>query len=191
MKQAKNNLINNILQGHKAVKNSPAQYTTLCATGSEQAQRFEALEFLVNNDSELSIEVRAVIELMLLSGCRISQAISVTSKQILNNGAIRIIGSKGSNDKIIFVHKFKSFWLRNKQNISNLLSVYSRFYFYRLFVKKGIFITLPGKINKNVTHSVRQLFIESLQTNEIDNELIKETVGHKNIKSQEFYKRKK
>lgn len=180
-----------LLHGTKSESNSNAQYSVLLTGNSQAEQRFNAVVHLLEHNSTLAVEVKAVIELMLYSGCRISQALSITSTDILLNGTIRIRGNKRSDDVITRCILFKEFWINNRIYINSILSNYNRFFFYRLFKKYGITFKLPHKTNYNVTHSLRQLFIDSLNVNDVSCELIKKSVGHKNVKSQEYYKSKK
>lgn len=176
-----------ILDRTNAVSKPPAQYTTLWQAAGNLAARNSIVVDLLTKPNELSALDQAVVEVMFLSGCRISQAIGIKPNQINVNGSIKIIGSKKSSDTIVFPVYSRNFWINNKSNIDSLLCLYSRFYFYRLFKKKGLVYKLNGKQNLNVTHSLRQLFIDSLAHSNIEPELIKKSVGHKSIKSQDFY----
>ncbi len=167
---------------------SSAQYTTLCSDASQTTARSNIVCTYIAPDSKLSELEKAIIELMFLSGCRISEALGIDSNAILRNGSIQIKGSKGSSDRIISVILYRDFWLRNKLFIKSVLQPFSRFYFYRLFKQLGLSYHMYGKYNMNVTHSLRQLYIESMNEGAVSNELIRNSIGHKSINSQEYYK---
>ena len=181
-------LLNNKKPRVNSVINPSAQYTTLYAANNLTAERSNLICTYIAPESNLSELEKAIIELMFVSGCRISEAISINSNDILKNGSIKLKGSKGSNDRIITVILYRNFWLRNKLFIKSILQPFTRFYFYRLFRKIGLTFHMSGKCNANVTHSLRQLYIESMNEGNISNELIKNSIGHKSINSQEYYK---
>lgn len=192
MKKKERLIKKNIVQdAFRSVQKPSAQYTILCDSSMDEVVRSNEVVELLTTDNSVSVLEKAVIELMFISGCRISQAISIKSSDISVSGKIRIKGSKGSDDIIAFPTMFRDFWTCNKNFISSVFIGYNRFYFYRLFKKKGLIKKLEHKINWNVTHSLRQLYIESLKNSEFDDELIKKSIGHKSIKSQEFYINKK
>jgi len=181
-------LLNSKKPPTKAVINPSAQFTTLCTSDNLTGARAALVCGLFALDSSLCTQDKAILELMFISGCRISEALSICSNDILKNGSIRLKGSKKSSDRIISIVLYRTFWLSNRTDIRNLFYSFNRFYYYRLFKKHGLSFLIPGKLNMNVTHSLRQLYIESMNEGNISNELIKTTIGHKSINSQEYYK---
>ena len=182
--------LNTILHGSKSVPNLCAQSTTLCEVPDALQSHINKVEALLCSSSNLSILEKAIIELLYNSGCRISEILSIKSNSITRSGQIFIKGSKKSSDRVIQSVLFRRFWIDNKLSIQNLLSNYNRFYFYRLFKNNGLAISFESKKNKSVTHSFRHLYINSLADSNISNLNIQSAIGHKSIKSQEFYKKK-
>lgn len=128
-----------------------------------------------------------VIELLLFHGCRISEVLRISPNDVLQNGYIKIKGLKGSNDRLVYPYHNSKYWLHALKNTLPIGPTYSRFYFYRLFKRLGLYELNVGKKNKSVTHSFRHKLLQSFNSENIDIENRKNFIGHKSIKSTKHY----
>ncbi len=131
--------------------------------------------------------VRAVLEVLFLNGARISEVLKATGKNITPQGNIIVKGSKGSSDRLLVVSYHRDFWLRWKNNNECLGDVFSRFFFYRYFRKLGLSMSVRGSSRSVVTHSLRHLLVQSGMKVEETKEILSKYIGHKSIKSIEYY----
>lgn len=174
----------------KPVSNPSAQSATLCDQGSpDVVPSFDVATFL-NEHSELQHVEKAVIELMFLYGLRISEVLQINHSDISKGGNIRIKALKGSSFRIVQSLMFKDFWISESQPLLPLSSVYSRYYFYRLFRKYGLYSTFGVNQKASVTHYFRHLRGLEVQSAFEDWELTASSLGHKSIKSTVFYGQK-
>lgn len=134
---------------------------------------------------------KAVIELLMLNGLRISEVLSIKPSDVLPNGYIRINGKKGSNDRLITSNYFRTHWQTSFISLLPLHLYYSRFYFYRLFKKIGIYGRYGSNKYNSVTHYFRHEIVLSMQKSGVDDQLISEFLGHKSSKSLLYYVGKK
>ena len=171
----------------KAIPKPSAQSTTLLQPAPIKDINLTALYSNYENNRLLSRSDLAVIELLMFYGLRISEVLRIGQRDILNNGYIRITGSKGSNDRMIYPSKNSSYWQNTlKQNLP-LSNTYSRFYYYRLFKRLGIYERFSGRKNSSVTHLFRQKLLREFKTNNIAIDLRAQFIGHKSTKSTKHY----
>ena len=179
------------IHGIKSVPTPSAQTTTPCAQGSPDAlQGFDVAEFLTKA-SGLSVTEKAVIELMAIGGLRISEVLNICPADISRSGNIRIRSLKGSAFRVIQPFIFKEFWLSGGNGLLPLSSVFSRYYFYRLFRKYGLYATFGNNQHRSVTHYFRHLKGLDIQESFEDWNLTASVLGHKNINSTQYYGKKK
>lgn len=138
-------------------------------------------------DKNLSIELKALVEILELSGCRVSQILQVHYKNISTHGQIKIIGSKNGNDIIVKPQMYKEFWLDYRRNGISFRSVYSRFALYRLFKHYGLFIKVESSQKKSVCHCFRHMLATDTATITTDKTIIANKLGHKSTNTQKYY----
>ncbi|HSH51375.1 MAG TPA: tyrosine-type recombinase/integrase [Bacteroidales bacterium] len=162
---------------------SVAQFAGLVAGRSilEMAKSLDAI--LSNSNYELPSLELAIIELQMLYGLRISEVLSIQFNDIAYDGSILIHGKKGSSDRYVHPLKFVDYWRYFRNNRLTIPSYCNRYYFYRLYKKKGIYLTMRGNKKSSVTHFVRYLYIAKMLNENIDIDIIKKVVGHKSINS--------
>lgn len=178
-------------RGVNAVTNPPAQTATLLHPDSNDIlQIIERANELLSSNT-LPRVLLAVIELQLFYGLRISECLNITTADISKTGHIRIRGAKGSNDRIVIPYKFSSFWQNEAKALLPLVTVYSRFWFYRQYKNLGLYAIFGNSKVKSVTHLFRHLNILSLKDNFNETNLTKQFIGHKSINSTLHYERKK
>ena len=140
---------------------------------------------------------KLLINVMLQSGLRISEAVSIKVEDVnLNDGLLRVRSSKGNKDRLTMlsgnlVDDIKQFLLNRKDNNPYLFSVRD----------SHITIKLPQKIIKQAAkkanlskrvfcHALRSTFAKYLSDNDVDQPTVKELLGNNtfntNIYSQPY-----
>lgn len=174
----------------KSVMSPSAQSSALLRANSAECLLSDAaMEFILHNHA-YPIDFKYLVYLLLVSGCRISEALGVTSDDITGNYRIRLRGSKGSNDRVIFLPELPVGKLNLLAGQGFIWQVYSRFYVYRVLKQHGIYISKEGNQNKAVTHAFRNAYAAELQTIVGSSELKSQAMGHKSLKSKQYYERK-
>lgn len=130
--------------------------------------------------------VLAIVELLVYYGLRISDVLRFTPDDVCRDGSIKITQAKGSS--ILFCHpiKYRYVWLELAHCGNEFKIIYSRQYFYRLFLKCGFYAIYSGNINKSVTHNWRHLRALAVFGSERDFKNITAALGH-NSKNSAFY----
>lgn len=175
----------------KFVLSPSAQTSALCAAGSGREAAYQAAvtRFLV--DSTQPVALRALVELMQVSGCRISQALSISRTNISKNGRITLKGAKGGVDVIATPILYKSFFYEFKDGLNCGFADYNRFFIYRVFKRNGIWLAGFTSEKKAVTHSFRHALVNDISSTSVTQEGIANVLGHKSLKSQAYYVNKK
>jgi site-specific recombinase XerD len=166
-----------------SVSTLSAQFAGLCYGRSilDLSNRLNTL--LANSNNELATLELSLIELQMLYGLRISEVLSIKYTNISFDGSIVVQGLKGSGTRYVHPLKYVDFWLYFRQSKQVIPSYCNRFYFYRIYKKKGIFLTMRGNKKSSVTHFVRYLYIAKMLNEKIDLQSIQKVVGHKSINS--------
>lgn len=151
---------------------------------------FNMVNFAASNPTLQPFEL-AVIELLFMWGLRVSEVLQVNCSDISRSGNIRIKALKGSNFRVVRSSLYESFWLGADSSLLPLNSIYSRFYFYRLFKRLGIYGHFGNNCNNSVTHYFRHLRGLDVQNTYEDWELTAQSLGHKSTKSTIYYGKEK
>lgn len=176
-------------QGVKSVLNPSAQSAGLCA--SDFMAKETSLDFIVKdflNKHEFTPQ-GALIGLMYSYGLRVSELLSISGRNIMNNGFILVDGSKGSNSRLVVPIYNVEFWNYYKSFNVPLSTYYSRFFLYREMKKFGLYAYFGKNENRSVTHSLRHIKVLNLKSNGIVLSDISKFIGHKSLKSIEFYEK--
>jgi site-specific recombinase XerD len=131
--------------------------------------------------------IGAILELLYLYGLRISEVLSIKGSDIHQDGSIVIRGSKKSNNRIVYPVQTRTFWQLWSKSYLPLSSIYSRFHIYREFKKRGVSFVFGSNNLYSTTHALRHIRILSLIQSGTNREDISRFIGHKSIKSIEFY----
>jgi hypothetical protein len=86
---------------------------------------------------------------------------------------------------------FAEWWINADSSLLPISTVYSRFYFYRLFKRIGLYGKFGSNDNNSVTHYFRHLQGLDVQNSFNDWALTASALGHKNEKSTIYYGQKK
>lgn len=164
-----------------------AQNTTLY-----EAPAYDHISITVHNllsdvNSGLTQLELALIELLFLNGLRVSEVLQINARNITGNGNIFVKGLKGSSNRLVTPSKYMSFWVDFRKNKLSIPAYINRFYLYRLFIKKGLYIIPAGHSKKMVTHSFRHQFVYNLLNSGQTIAEIQRFMGHKSINSTIHY----
>lgn len=170
-----------------AVLSSITQSTIQCEPGSELAKAVKAIYTLLLRNTEVSRTDKAVIELQLISGCRIGSVLQITPKDVSEFGQVRIPPEKGGQSVIVTPQLYRDVWLGIRKQGLILSQFRDRFYFYRLYKKYGIYATIEGNTNSSVTHVMRHAAISGTESFDINERERANYAGQKSTKSQESY----
>lgn len=164
-----------------------AQSPALCSLRFEKniTKYFDNL--IAESNNALSIETKALIELMGIWGLRVSEALSIKASNVTRYGSIFVDGLKGSQSRLIHPNLYLNFWKSVYQTKCLDISYINRFYIYRIFNKSGIFIQHAPGLNKSVTHALRYIFIANCIKMNMSTVDIQNVLGHKNINSTLHY----
>ena len=175
------------LRNIKPVSEPSAQSATLCDTNNALVCQLNSLYTLIGEDSKLSIVDKAIIEIQILSGCRIGSALKISHNDISQLCQIRIPAEKGGLSVVITPYVTKSFWLDVKYSKITISQFRNRFYMYRLYKRLGIFTIVEGNINKSVTHFFRHIVLDNTQSLNLTERERANYAGQKSIESQKYY----
>lgn len=174
----------------KSVISPSAQSNTPCAIDLQGISSSFNFERDVVANPALPEVVKAVVELQYRYALRISEVLSISAENISKSGKIKINALKGSESRIIEPFSYKSYWTGANKELLPLSHIYSRFYFYRFYKKLGWYATFGNSSTRSVTHYFRHLQGLELQNDFSDITLTARSLGHKSIKSTEYYVRK-
>ncbi|GEM_PF-1943491 len=171
----------------KSVKESSAHYATQCSGGLQQHIANTIHYLLSDNNTDLNLYEKAIIELMFLHGLRITEALNITYRDINSNLQIKIRGLKGSSDRYVQSINFIKFWQYVRESKIVFVKSFNRYYFYRLFRKKGISFYLGNNKKESVTHLLRYNYVLLLLTDNVEVDVIQSVLGHKKLSSTLHY----
>ena len=146
-------------------------------------------KYNIRNDL-IDIE-KAVIELLMLNGLRISEVLNIKPTDVLSNGFISIKGLKNSKDRLVRPVFYGSKWRNNFTGLLPLKIYYSRYYFYRLFKKIGIYAKYGNNVYNSLTHYFRHEIVISMRNSGVDDRAISDFLGHKSMDSLKYYTNEK
>lgn len=181
-----------ILKNIKKDRNEPelkpiAQTNTLCEKEFYEFGSFEWSGTTAERLMKVSKELAMLFIFQYESGCRISECLSAKHENITRTGSIKIIGAKGSKDRLIECSRIASYLLMCRKMKINPFCTFNRFFIHRQYKKFGIEFQSETSKKKSTTHSLRQLKAESLRQIESENNFISESLGQKNHKNAQFY----
>ena len=178
---------NRIYQKVKAVKRLSAQTSRPCDESTLRALQNILKNVCSRNNTQVGTYEKAIIELQFLYGLRISEALNIHFSDVLFNGSIKIKGSKGSENRIVYPVEYRDFWIHLHNSKATIPSSYNRFYFYRIYKKYGISGIIGDNVNTSVTHYLRFMFVQQLVSSGQDPEQLQQILGHKSIRSTIHY----
>lgn len=138
-----------------------------------------------------SIREAWIVDLILSNGIRVSEALSIQRKDIVNDRTVNVMGKKGSLSRVCMLLFSDGLLSFKGKSDDFLFDGFTRFYVYRVFKKLGIEFIVPGSKKRAVTHAGRHIRIQSLAKSGVDIDTIKNYIGHKSKRSTMHYAGKK
>lgn len=181
---------NIIRENNKSVPNLPAQNTRLLHSNSSMFSALDAKVAGFIENKSYNIIIRVVVYLLNAYGLRISEVLDIKFNDVRKDGMIIIKSKKKSQIRYISPGPFQVWLAKNRLFFVNSLSIYSRFYFYRLFKRLGFYYKFSGNVNTSVTHVFRYKFISDIQAMTTDIQDTQCIVGHKSVNNTKRYNEK-
>ena len=128
-----------------------------------------------------------LILFMIESGCRINEALKLSSNNILTIGRVNLHSSKGSEDRIINTMFTAEYMLFCKSRNNKPFMFLNYMYVYRAFKELGIYDQFSNNKVKSVTHYFRHIHAILLKSSNVEDVMIKKELGHKSILSTQSY----
>jgi len=175
------------IEGIKSVITPSAQYTTLREVPGGAQSITEPVLSQRESIMRVSPKLWFLIHFMLFSGVRVSEALSISTNRISSNGAVRIKGLKGSDDRIIFDAESSQFFIDCKNSNVSPFRDFDRHFLYRFLKERGIYMQIEGTKKNAVTHAFRHNLLNANQEIDSDLSLSKKQIGHKSIESTKSY----
>ena len=173
----------------KSVSTPSAQYTKLCNSGNQGETLIKTILHKRNSILKSEPKLWYIIDLLINSGCRITEILSINSTDILPNGTVKIKALKGGQNRIIASSDARDYLINCRTNCVNPFMDYNRFYIYRTFKKIGIKYVHSGNTKDSVTHAFRHANTEIQRKANVESNVIKAQLGHKKKSTQKHYGR--
>lgn len=174
-------------KGYIANTKPTAQITKLLHTRSDQVRKVERSGIDWFARSLFLGDYALVFHLLDGYGFRISEVLSISSRDITARGNVIVRGLKGSGDRLIVAPELAAFFLKKRASGVDPFGHLNRYTAYRRLKELGIVKRKPGRKNASVTHSFRDEYVKGLREVETDNKVLKQFTGHKSGKSVDHY----
>jgi len=146
----------------------------------------ELLDIITENKMFLG-KYYYLFRLLCLSGCRISEGLAIKTSDVAVNGSVLIRGLKGSSDRVFYDHEIAQYAMNVSSRTPLIFFGCDRFSAYRHLKNLGIGTQKVGRERMSVTHIFRNEYIKLSKSLTSDSRVIANSVGHKSIKSQDYY----
>ena len=167
--------------------NCSAPSSGLCGKGLARVTSFDWLQsnlLTPNNVGQLEC---LAIELLCIGGLRISEVLSISCADVSYSGIVKIRSKKGSFQKFVTISVYRDFIKSYYGSSGQIFIGYSRFYFYRLFLKLGLTFQSINSQKQSVTHIFRHLLAEEVYSIDKNSEDVTMALSHKSFKSASYY----
>ena len=141
----------------------------------------------LDENSELGLADKAVIELLYRYGLRITEVLKIKQTDLFGNNLIQIKTLKTKEVRFISPITYANFWFSVYYYRLPLSSVFTRFYFYRLFKKLGYYKKYGQNENYSVTHFFRHQLVKDLEKQGMEKKDISKYLAHRSEKTLEYY----
>lgn len=125
--------------------------------------------------------------LQYYSGCRITEALSISVTDISSEGLVLIKGLKGSNDRVITVTELQPLFTKSLRNGIDPFYSMNRFTAYRLLKNIGVQKLKSNRKRESVTHVFRDEHSKSIRKIAGSKSVLAAALGHKNEKNTDYY----
>lgn len=174
-------------QRFKSGSSPAAHIPDLLQSRDRYAGTVKAARAVITGETDAPEVLKAIAELQLLGGLRISEVLGIKGINISLSGAVYVEGKKGSHSRIVQVIYNRDFFSKFAGSFCFVFSCYSRYWVYRQYKRYGITHAHLNGIYNSVTHALRHAYIAGAQQAGACNDDIQRSIGHKSKKSTSHY----
>lgn len=167
--------------------NPVAQIENLLHTGSNSGRPIGVSDTQLEAIQRQDPQLYWLLQFLLSSACRISEALAIEPWDITENGMVKINTLKRGKPRIVHAGSAMKFLLDCKRNSLKPWKEFNRFYVHRQFKKYGIETHLPGRKKKTVTHLPRHYVAKQIQKAGMEIQLSQQALGQSSVKSTRYY----
>lgn len=175
----------------KDLQNLNAQTNNLCESVNQEFGSYEWSEQKFQAIRKEHSELAYLFLFQYETSCRLSEAQLLDFTDILSDGRVKLKATKNSKDRIVEVGRCVKYLIHCRKARCGPFKTFNRFFIHRLYKKHAIIFQSAGSRKQSTTHAIRHAKVAILRKENIDNELISESLGHKNQKNQQYYGKEK
>ena len=180
-----------LLSPYRSVSTPSAQSTTLCELQARQEYNLWLMATLREVETKCGVKFRVFVDLLATNGCRVSEVLSIHSRDIQFNGLVFVKGLKGSKNRMLATLLSSQYLVSQLSSNSLVFDGYNRFYVYRELKKLGLFFTSENSTKFSITHAFRHFFIRELRKAGFCDADIAQVVGQVNPNNTALYGKEK
>ena len=192
------------LEKKKVVSSNPFKLTTSLKKDKRLPNYFKYNDFIdmidsIDTNTDLGIRNRALFELLLATGARVSEVVNIKTNDInISLGEIKVLG-KGNKERIVYINEHTKEALENYLNNSrnNLLKEKNEYLFLNHLGTKlsdrGVRVIIDNIIKKSAIslkitpHTFRHSFATMMLNEGCDLKSVQELLGHVNLSTTSIY----
>lgn len=174
-------------QGYKDVLSSSAPIATVCVKENCKDKEVRNAYDILDNMKIKYIREYYLCVFLLETGCRVSEALRVTHKDIDALGRVRVSGMKNSSSRIVYSPSAIEFLLEQRKIRGDIWERFNRFYIYRILKLHGFGMVYGKNEKMSITHYFRHvnaIIAEEISVNILE---IAQILGHKKVKNTAIY----
>lgn len=158
-----------------------AQTTTQCAVNTKVDLGYESIENVLSRVPVSYSSIRLIVELQYRYGLRVTEVLSISIYDVSKDGRIVIKGLKSSSDRVVYVFNNIEYLNRCKQlHVEPFMGI-DRYHVYRVYKKIGFIYKSVNSSKMSVTHSFRHRVVENMRNDGVDEGVMAQFIGHKNV----------
>jgi len=192
------------LEKKKVVSSNPFKLTTSLKKDKRLPNYFKYNDFIdmidsIDTNTDLGIRNRALFELLLATGARVSEVVNIKTNDInISLGEIKVLG-KGNKERIVYINEHTKEALLNYLNNSrnNLLKEKNDYLFLNhlgtKLTDRGVRVIIDNIIKKSAIslkitpHTFRHSFATMMLNEGCDLKSVQELLGHVNLSTTSIY----
>ena len=173
----------------KTVLKPSAQITKELTPGFNYLAEVSRISNIIKS-LKYSQPVKAIIlELQLLNGLRISEALSIKMWNIDSLGLIRLKSLKGGNNRTARVVITNDILMKFRNSNIDCFKYETRYTMYKYYKSVNIGCSFGDNINSSVTHYFRHLYALQASQSGATTVQLQSELGHRNIKNTLIYEK--
>jgi len=192
------------LEKKKVVSSNPFKLTTSLKKDKRLPNYFKYNDFIdmidsIDTNTDLGIRNRALFELLLATGARVSEVVNIKTNDInISLGEIKVLG-KGNKERIVYINEHTKEALLNYLNNSrnNLIKEKNDYLFLNhlgtKLTDRGVRVIIDNIIKKSAIslkitpHTFRHSFATMMLNEGCDLKSVQELLGHVNLSTTSIY----